>query len=115
MSDDPFAAFKEGQPPAVDDLPKVGKEKKTRKKKIPPKKTAANPPVADKEATREKTERKTRKPRAAKELKLPISTLLEIGHLSEEESGALISIGAGLQKLGKKSRGRIVAALSKIF
>ena len=107
MSDDPFAAFKEGQPPA-----ETSKEKKARK--IPPKKTAApaaDPPKADKP----KKERKTRKPRQAKEMRLPISMLLEIGSLSDEESGALLSIGAGLQKLPKKSRGKICQALSKIF
>jgi hypothetical protein len=107
MSDDPFADFHKADDEArVDNPPK---EKK--KRKIPPKKTSAPPaPAADTSKPK-----KTRKPRAAKELRLPISTLLEIGHLSEEESGALISIGAGLQKLGKKSRGKIVAALSKIF
>ena len=110
MSDDPFAAFKEGQPPveAAADTPKSKNERK--KRKIPPKKTA---PVEAAPAA--KKERKPRQPKAGKELKLPISTLLEIGHLSEEESGALISIGAGLQKLGKKSRGKICAALLKIF
>jgi len=107
MSDDPFAAFKEGQPPAADQSATDKPAKKVRKKKIPPKKTAPieAAPVA----------KKPRKPRQVKELKLPISTLLEIGSLSEEESGALLSIGAGLQKLPKKSRGRIVAALGKIF
>ena len=112
MSDDPFAAFKEGQPP----VEAPAKEKKTRKKK-----TAANgkakevvPPMPKIEATPKK-ERKARKPRQAKEMRLPISMLLEIGSLSEEESGALLSIGAGLQKLPKKSRGKITAALSKIF
>jgi hypothetical protein len=105
MSDDPFADFHKADDEArVDNPPK---EKK--KRKIPPKKTAADTLPA------EKPTRKPRKPRAAKELRLPISTLLEIGHLSEEESGALISIGAGLQKLGKKSRGKICAALLKIF
>ena len=112
MSDDPFAAFKEGQPPV--EAPAAGKTKKPRKKKA-----TANGATPDKKAVAqaltEVKQRKTRKPRAAKELKLPISTLLEIGHLSEEESGALISIGAGLQKLGKKSRGKICAALLKIF
>jgi hypothetical protein len=111
MSDDPFAAFKEGQPPAEhNDADPGNKKKKTRKNKIPPKKTA---PIAT-EATPKK-ERKARKPRAAKEMRLPISMLLEIGSLSEEESGALLSIGAGLQKLPKKSRQKISAALSKIF
>ena len=110
MSDDPFAAFKEGQPPA-----EAPPEKK--KRKIPPKKTAANGKTPDKVAAPvpQKKERKARKPRQAKEMKLPISMLLEIGSLSDEESGALLSIGAGLQKLPKKSRGKITAALSKIF
>jgi len=120
MSDDPFAAFKEGQPPveAAADTPKPKNGRK--KRKIPPKKVTVTKEAAGYNSgdtvtlTVGKT-KKTRKPRAAKELRLPISTLLEIGHLSEEESGALISIGAGLQKLGKKSRGKIVAALSKIF
>jgi hypothetical protein len=114
MTDDPFAAFKEGQPPVEHSDADPGNKKKKRephKKKIPPKKTA---PIATEPAAPKK-ERKARKPRAAKEMRLPISMLLEIGSLSEEESGALLSIGAGLQKLPKKSRGKICAALGKIF
>lgn len=108
MSDDPFAAFKEGQPP----VEAPAKEKKPRKKKAsgngkaPPEAVAPVPP---------KKERKARKPRAVKEFKLPISTFLEIGPISSEEGGVIMSVGAGLQKLPKKSRGKIVAALSKIF
>src|ERR1700722_5281005 len=111
MSDDPFAAFKEGQPPTTDAPEEAPKKKRGpkpgAKRAIPPKKTApiaADPPPAGKP-------KKPRKPRQAKELKLPISTLLEIGSLSDEESGALLSIGAGLQKLPKKSRQKISAAL----
>ena len=125
MSDDPFAAFKEGQPPSQDaSAAKPAKEKKPRKKKIPPKKTtgvvtqpAAGYKVGDTVTVKGVTPKvkKTRKPRQAKEMRLPISTLLEIGSLSDEESGALLSIGAGLQKLPKKSRQKISAALSKIF
>ena len=123
MSDDPFAAFKEGQPP----VEAPAKEKKPRKAK----KAASNGKAKIKTATVASTaagykegdtvtikvakSKKTRKPRAAKEMRLPISMLLEIGSLSDEESGALLSIGAGLQKLPKKSRGKITAALSKIF
>jgi hypothetical protein len=102
MSDDPFKDFANTQPPAVET---PAKEKK--KRKIPPQAVEAAPAP--------KKERKARKPRQAKEMRLPISTLLEIGSLSDEESGALLSIGAGLQKLPKKSRGKITAALSKIF
>ena len=109
MSDDPFAAFKEGQPPAAD-APKEKKKREPRKKKIPPKKVSAPAPAADTPKPK-----KTRKPRQTKEMRLPISMLLEIGSLSDEESGALLSIGAGLQKLPKKSRGKITQALSKIF
>ena len=108
MTDDPFAAFKEGQPPV--DPPAADKKKR----KIPPKKGATNGKTAE-AAPAPKKERKARKPRVAKEMRLPISMLLEIGSLSEEESGALLSIGAGLQKLPKKSRQKISAALSKIF
>jgi len=111
MSDDPFAAFKEGQPPAEGG--QAPKEKK--KRKIPPKKGATNGTAPAKEATTPKKERKAHKPRAVKEMRLPISTLLEIGSLTSEESAALLSIGVGLQKLGKKSRGRIVQALGKVF
>jgi hypothetical protein len=110
---DPFAEFKQGQPPVEGDPPPA-KEKK--KRKIPPKKGATNDTTPAKEAApAPKKERKARKPRQAKEMKLPISILLEIGSLSEEESGALLSIGAGLQKLPKKSRQKVTQALSKIF
>jgi hypothetical protein len=121
MSDDPFAAFKEATPPAAGDPSEAGKKKRGpkpgTKRKIPPKKTAeeellaaqtSNPPAAGKT-------KKPRQRRAAKEMRLPISMLLEISSLSEEESGALLSIGAGLQKLPKESRGKIVVALGKIF
>lgn len=114
MSDDPFKDFANTQPPAVET---PAKEKK--KRKIPPKKTASNgkakPPAAVEAAPAPKKERKARKPRQTKEMRLPISMLLEIGSLSGEESGALLSIGAGLQKLPKKSRSKICQALSKIF
>lgn len=114
MTDDPFAAFAEGQPPS-----EAPKEKKPRKKKVAKLKSVNLVPKATAqmaEATpAPKKERKARKSRQAKEMRLPISMLLEIGSLSEEESGALLSIGAGLQKLPKKSRGKIVAALGKIF
>jgi hypothetical protein len=103
MSDDPFAAFKEGQAPAPETKPARKKREKKAPAERPPAKAAADKP------------KKARKPRQAKELKLPISTLLEIGSLSDEESGALLSIGAGLQKLPKKSRQRIATALGKIF
>jgi hypothetical protein len=112
MSDDPFAAFKEGQPP----VEAPAKEKKPRKKKAAGNGATLKATAKMAEATpAPKKERKARKPRAAKEMRLPISMLLEIGSLSEEESGALLSIGAGLQKLPKKSRQKISAALSKIF
>ena len=115
MSDDPFAAFKEGQPPAEHtDADPGNKKKNGRKKKIPPKKVSAPVSAAD-TPNPPKAGKKTRKPRQAKEMRLPISMLLEIGSLSEEESGALLSIGSGLQKLPKKSRQKISAALSKIF
>jgi hypothetical protein len=121
MSDDPFAAFKEGQPPAADEAP--AKTKKPRKKKA----TAAKPVAVTnggkgyKEGdtvtlkVKATTPKKTRKPRAAKEFRLPISTFLEIGSLTGEEGSALMTIATGLQKMGKKSRGKIVAALGKIF
>ena len=110
MSDDPFAAFKEGQPPV-----EAPKEKKKRNPpKVGKKKTASNGKTVE-AAPAPKKERKARKPRQAKEMRLPISMLLEIGSLSDEESSALLSIGAGLQKLPKKSRGKITQALSKIF
>src|ERR1700675_5042776 len=85
MTDDPFAAFKEGQPPV--DPPAADKKKR----KIPPKEGATNGKTAE-AAPAPKKERKARKPRVAKEMRLPISMLLEIGSLSEEESGALLSI-----------------------
>jgi hypothetical protein len=119
MSDDPFAAFKENQPPATNS-PAPGNEKKKRKRKkkitgkTQPKKRATSAKVPPTVADTPKP-KKTRKPRQAKELRLPISTLLGIGSLSDEESGVLMSIAAGLQKLSKKSRGRITAALGKIF
>lgn len=115
MSDDPFAAFKEGQPP----VEAPAKEKKPRKKKAASNgkaKEVVHRVDADmRSVPAPKKERKARKPRAAKEMRLPISMLLEIGSLSEEESGALLSIGSGLQKLPKKSRQKISAALGKIF
>ena len=114
MSDDPFAAFKEGQPP----VEAPAKEKKPRKAKIKTAtvaSTAAGYKEGDTVTIKVAKSKKTRKPRAAKEMRLPISMLLEIGSLSDEESGALLSIGAGLQKLPKKSRQKITAALSKIF
>ncbi len=127
MSDDPFAAFKEGQPPSQDP-PAAGKVKTAKEKKPRKKKAAANGTTPAKKKmvsvnllgqptapATPKPPKKTRKPRQAKEMRLPISMLLEIGSLSEEESGALLSIGAGLQKLPKKSRQKITAALSKIF
>ncbi len=110
--EDPFAAFKEGQAPAAGEGEKA--PKKTRKKKAL-KERAKVVEAQAKAAADGPKPKKTRKPRQAKELKLPISTLLEIGSLSDEESGALLSIGAGLQKLPKKSRQRIAAALGKIF
>ena len=112
MSDDPFAVFKEATSPTADEPEnKPTRKKRAVQKIIPPKKVAANSKVKEASATHPKT----RKPRQAKELRLPISMLLEIGSLSEEESGALLSIGAGLQKLPKKSRQKISAALGKIF
>ena len=96
---DPFAAFKEGQ--AAPDTTKS--EKPARKKREKKAKTNGKEPtkaVADKP----KKERKARKLRASKEMKLPISALLEIGPFTGEESGALLSISAGLQKMPKRSR-----------
>ena len=110
---DPFAAFKEGQPPT-----EAPKEKKKRERKAkpkgngkPPTKAAAEKPAAP----APKKERKARKPRQVKEFRLPISTFLEIGSLSGEEGGALMSIASGLQKLPKRSRTKITQALTKIF
>lgn len=111
MSDDPFAAFKEGQPP-TQEAPAAKAAKKPRKKEAAP---IPKEVLREREHAKADKPKKTRKPRQAKEMRLPISMLLEIGSLSEEESGALLSIGAGLQKLPKKSRGKITAALSKIF
>jgi hypothetical protein len=124
---DPFAAFKEGQPPAQADPPAAGKKKKIARKRngkvtktvktIQP--SSSGYKKSDKVTLTVKAvvpkEKKPRKKRQAKELRLPISTLLEIGSLSDEESGALLSIGAGLQKLPKRSRQKITVALSKIF
>jgi hypothetical protein len=110
---DPFAEFKQGQPPVEGDPP-LAKEKK--KRKIPPKKGATNGTAPVKEAApASKKERKARKPRATKEMRLPISTLLEIGSLNAQESGLLLVFGADMQKLPKKSRQKITAALGKIF
>lgn len=119
MSDDPFAAFKEGQPPAADEA-KPAKESARKKRRDKDadkqaKKVFKNQIKAIEKDVAAAKAKKTRKPRQAKEMRLPISMLLEIGSLSEEESGALLSIGAGLQKLPKKSRGKIAAALGKIF
>ena len=75
MNDDPFAAFKEGEAPVEAEKPKNG-----RKKRNPPadrrgkKKTAEdtpNPPA-------KRRGKKTRQRRPAKEMRLPISMLLEI-------------------------------------
>jgi hypothetical protein len=112
---DPFAEFKQGQPPVEGDPPAAGKPKKPRKKKAAANGKAQVEAPPHTPITKAVKVKKTRKPRAAKEMRLPISILLEIGSLSEEESGALLSIGAGLQKLPKKSRGKICAALAKIF
>ena len=121
MSDDPFADFHKADDEArVDNPPK---EKKPRKKNVASNgKLEARAKIVEAQAKAAadlpnppKAGKKTRKPRQAKEMRLPISMLLEIGSLSGEESGALLSIGAGLQKLPKKSRGKITAALSKIF
>jgi hypothetical protein len=110
---DPFAEFKQGQPPVEGEVPPAAKQKKPHKKKA-----ASNGKAQEAKPAKVPNlapPKKSRKPRQAKELRLPISTLLEIGSLSDEESGALLSIGAGLQKLPKKSRQKISAALSKIF
>jgi hypothetical protein len=98
MNDDPFAAFKEGEPP-VEDKPKNGRKKR----KIPPKKTAEAAP------------KKTRKAKAVKELKLPISTLLELGPMTGEEAGVLLEVSAKLRSFSKKSRQRVALALGKLF
>ena len=117
MSDDPFAAFKEAAPPSAGEPEKKKRGPKPgANRAIPPKKTALDEAILDEAIPAPKKERKKRTPpKAGKEMRLPISMLLEIGSLSDEESGALLSIGAGLQKLPKKSRGKITAALSKIF
>lgn len=115
-TNDPFAAFKEGQPPAeakAEDKP----AKKARKKKA-----AARPanggvdavPSASSKASAERS-KKTRKPRQKRELKLPLSTLVALGNLSSEESAVVQSITIGLADFSKKARGRVVAALAKIF
>lgn len=112
---DPFAAFKEGQPPA-ETPPAAGKKKKIAKKRNG--KVSSTPKVTAKMADATPTpkkERKTRKPRAVKEFRLPISTFLEIGSLSSEEGAALMTIATGLQKMPKRARSKIVAALGKIF
>jgi hypothetical protein len=98
MNDDPFAAFKEGEPP-VEDKPKNGRKKR----KIPPKKTAEAAP------------KKARKSKAVKELKLPISTLLELGPMTGEEAGVLLEVSAKLRGFSKKSRQRVALALGKLF
>jgi hypothetical protein len=109
MNDDPFAAFKEGEPP-VEDKPKNGRKKR----KIPPKKTA--------EAAPKKTRKKWIKSgpvkgwaRSAKEVMIPISTLLELGPMTGEEAGVLLEVSAKLRGFSKKSRQRVALALGKLF
>jgi len=112
MSDDPFAAFKENQPPTTDappaDKPKNGRKKK----KIPPKKTA---PVAAADAPKPKKERKTYAPRMRKPVMIPISVLPELGGFSDQEASRLMSFIGNLHDLPKKGRLKIVAALNRIF
>ena len=106
MNDDPFAAFKEGEPP-VEDKPKNGRKKR----KIPPKKTSA--PVADE--PKPKKTRKKREPGQRRPVMIPISMLPELGGFSDEDASRLMSFIGNMHDLPKKSRRRIVEVLGKIF
>jgi len=113
MSDDPFAAFKENQPPTTDAPPDEGGKNGRKNKKIPPKKTAAPAPAAD--APKPKKERKTYAPRMRRPVMIPISVLPELGGFSDEEASRLMSFIGNLHDLPKKGRLKIVAALNRIF
>jgi hypothetical protein len=107
MNDDPFAAFKEGEPP-VEDKPKNGRKKRAKK--------AVGYKVGDTVTVKVTgAGKKVRKPKAAKELKLPISTLLELGPMTGEEAGVLLEVSAKLRSFSKRSRQRVALALGKLF
>jgi hypothetical protein len=77
---------------------------------------AAKQPKAKKAATPKAAKpvkaKKTRKPRPAV---LPIGILPALGGMKEAETALLAGIVEHLQKVGKRSRVKIVAALGKVF
>lgn len=92
--------------------------KKTRKKR-----TARKPPVAE-PAPAAPPAKKTRKPRSDKQaiagktrgVKIDLAVALTaVADLTSDDAKIVSHIAAGLQKVAKKSRGRIIAALGKIF
>ena len=117
MSDDPFAAFKENAPPTkLEETIKPAKNGR-KKRKIPPKKSAAAPtpakPTAD--TSKPKRERKVRAPRLRRPVMIPIAFLPDLGGLSAEDTSRLMSFIGNMHDLPKKSRRRIAEVLSKIF
>lgn len=81
----------------------ASEEKKTRKKREP--KPPATPSASD------QTSKKRRKPRAAT---IPIGILPYLSGLKEADVAALTVIIAHLQDVSKRSRVKIVEALSKV-
>lgn len=114
MTDDPFAAFAEGQPPSeAPTQPKKRGPKPGAKRAIPPKKTEPVEPPAT-----AKKERKARKPiqlGQRRPVMIPIGLLPELGGLSDEDASRLMSFIGNMHTLPKKSRRRIAEILSKIF
>ena len=112
----PFAAFVPSTPEVT--APAETKNKKTRKARKKKAAQSAAPTVAPVVAPAPTKTKKERKPRTVKKeraIMLPISTLLNLGNLSDIETSAVSAIAKNLQLVPKKSRAKIVAALAKIF
>ena len=114
-SDTPAESPKSGRkkrnkrkPPATEvapaaDAPKDGRRKKRKPRQTPAEGTAATP----------KRTRKTRQPRSVK-IDLAVAVQAMAG-LKEDDAAIVAVIAERLNTLPKRSRGRIVAALARMF
>lgn len=116
MEDTPLPDFFDSQAkPAETAAPESAPKKKRTPRAQPAGEAPTAPPPAAPKPERQKRG-PNKKPRQARSAKIELSVAFHaLTGLSLDEARIMASITSGLQQVPRKSRGRVVAALAKLF